>query len=74
MAQFIIFIICYLVGIIVLGVDKVNDFVNPLYFLVSVCVVHMILARFTKRDPQLGQILVAKIRMLKNSIPRRLSA
>ncbi len=71
-AQFLIFIILYIIGIFILGIDKVNTYLNPLYFLLSVCFVHMILARFTKRDAQLGQILVAKLRLLKEKIPRRL--
>ena len=74
MVQFIVFIILYTVGIFVLGVDKVNDYLNPLYFLGSVIIVHMILASFSKRDAQLGQILLAKIRMFMNRIPRRLPA
>jgi len=74
MFQFIIFIILFTAGIFILGIDKVNDYLNPLYFLISVCVVHMILARFTRRDPQLGQILIAKIRLFANRIPRRLPA
>lgn len=71
-AQFMIFIILYVIGIFVFGMDKVNDYLNPLYFLVSVCFVHMILARFSKRDAQLGQILIAKLKLLKEKIPRRL--
>ena len=66
--------ILYTAGIFVLGINKVNDYLNPIYFLVSVCVVHMILMRFTKRDPQLGQILIAKLRLIANRIPRRLPA
>lgn len=71
-AQFLIFIVLYIIGIFVFGMNRVNDYLNPLYFLVSVCVVHMILARFSKRDAQLGQILVAKLKLLKEKIPRRL--
>jgi type IV secretory pathway VirB3-like protein len=74
MLQFIIFIILYTVGIFVLGINNVNTYLNPIYFIASVCIVHMILIRFTKRDPQLGQILIAKIRLLANKIPRRLPA
>ena len=74
MVQFVIFIILYTVGIFVIGMENVNDYLNPLYFLISVVIVHMILAHFSKRDPQLGQILVAKIQMIKNKISRRLTA
>lgn len=74
MVQFIVFIILYTAGIFVLGVNSVNDYLNPLYFLLSVVIVHMILIRFSKSDPQLGQILMAKIRLMANKIPRRLTA
>ena len=72
--QFVIFTTLYVIGIFVLGVNKVNDYLNPLYFLASVIIVHMILATFSKRDAQIGQILMAKIKMIKDKIPRRLPA
>ena len=74
MIQFVVFIVLYLVGLTVLGGDFVNKYLNPLYFLISVCLVHMFFAKFTKNDSQLGQVLIAKIRLMKNKIPRRLSA
>lgn len=74
MIQFIIFTVLFIIGIFVLGTDKVNDYLNPLYFLISVVIVHMILATFSKRDAQLGQILIAKIKIIKDRIPRRLPA
>lgn len=74
MIQFIIFTVLFIIGIFVLGNDKVNTYLNPLYFLISVVIVHMILATFSKRDAQLGQILIAKIKMIKDRIPRRLPA
>ena len=69
--QFIIFIFIFIIGFIISGTDS---FVNPLYFLISVIVVHMILAAFSKREPQLGQIVAAKIQLLKKKIPGRLAA
>ena len=69
--QFIIFIFIFIIGLVVSGTDS---FVNPLYFLISVIVVHMILAAFSKREPQLGQIVAAKIQLLKKKIPGRLAA
>ena len=74
MVQFGVFITLYIVGLLVLGADIVNTYLNPLYFLLSVCLVHMIFAHFTKSDVQLGQVLIAKIKMMKNKVPRRLSA
>ena len=69
--QFIVFIILFVLGLVLYGIDS---WINPLYFLVSVCVVHMILALYSKKDPQLGQIISAKIQLLKKKIPGRLAA
>ncbi len=69
--QFIVFIIIFVMGLILYGV---NSWVDPLYFLVSVCLVHMILAFYSKREPQLGQIISAKIQLLKQRIPKKLAA
>ena len=68
--QFIIFIFIFIIGLVISGTDS---FVNPLYFLLSVILVHMILAAFSKREPQLGQIVAAKIQLLKKKIPGRLA-
>ncbi len=66
--QFIIFMIIFLVVLI----DDWQNTLNPLWFLVSVIVVHMILAFFAKKEPQLGQIISAKLQLFKHKIPRRL--
>ena len=67
--QFIAFTVIYLVGMLIF---KIN--IEPLFFLISVIAVHGILAIFAKRDPQLGQIVAAKIQLLKRKIPGRLAA
>lgn len=69
--QFIVFLIVFVISLLIY---KTNTPVSPLYFLVSVCVVHMILAAFSKKDPQLGQILSARIQLLKKKVSRRLAA
>ena len=69
--QFIIFIIIFVVDLVVHGTDSQ---VSPLYFLLSVILVHSILAVYSKRDPQIGQIITAKIQLLKKKIPNRLAA
>jgi len=65
--QFMIFIVIYVVFLFF----KIE--IPPLFFLLSVIFVHMILAFYSKADPQIGQILVAKLNLLKYKIPRRLS-
>ena len=69
--QFIVSIIIFVAGLIIGGI---NTFIDPLYFLIFVVVVHMILAAFSKRDPQLGQIISAKIQLLKKRVPGKLAA
>ncbi len=69
--QFIIFIIVFVVDLLIRGTDTQ---VSPLYFLLSVILVHSILAIYSKRDPQIGQIITAKIQLLKKKIPNRLAA
>lgn len=69
--QFIIFIVVFMVSLLLYGIE-IGDL--PLYFMISVCVVHMVLAFYSKREPQLGQIISAKIQLLKHRIPRKLAA
>ncbi len=69
--QFIIFIVVFVISLILYGADIGN---LPLYFLLSVCLVHMFLAFYSKKEPQLGQIISAKIQLLKQKIPKRLAA
>ncbi len=69
--QFLIFIIAFVAGLLLYGPDS---WVNPMYFLISVGLVHMALAAVSKRDPQLGQIVSAKIQLFKKKIPDKLVA
>ena len=69
--QFIVFIILFIID---LFINNVNMSISPLYFLISVIIVHSVLAVFSKRDPQLGQIVVAKIQLFKRKIPGKLVA
>ena len=67
--QFLVFIVCFLADLMIHGTDTQ---VSPLYFLISVIVVHSILAVYSKKDPQIGQIITARLQMLKKKIPSRL--
>lgn len=68
--QFSIFMVLFVGSLIV---TKGKNPISPMYFIITVVSVHMILAFFSKRDPQLGQIMSAKIQLLKRKIPRRLA-
>ena len=67
--QFIVFIIIYVVCLLFTDINP-----DPLIFLLSVICVHMLLAVYSRTDPQIGQILMAKFSLLKRKIPRRLPA
>ena len=69
--QFIVFIIVFVTDLLV---SKGNPKVEPLFFFISVIVVHSILAIYSKRDPQIGQIVKAKIQLIKKRIPNRFAA
>jgi len=67
--QFIVFITIYVVCLVFFGID-----IPPVVFLISVICVHMLLAVYSRKDMQLGQILSAMIQLLKHRVPRRLAA
>jgi type IV secretory pathway VirB3-like protein len=67
--QFIVFIILFVIRMILFGKD-----LNPLIFMASLALVHSILAIFSKKDPQLGQIISAKLNLLTKKIPGKLAA
>lgn len=69
--QFFIWLVLFVVTLIL---SKGMKAFSPMYLLISVVLVHSIIAIFSKRDPQLGQIVSAKIQLLKKKIPGRLAA
>ena len=71
LVQFIIWIVLFVASLIL---TKGQHPINPMYFLLSVIAVHSIIAIFSKRDPQLGQIVSAKIQLLKRKVPGKLAA
>ena len=68
-AQFSIWIVAF-----VIELSLRNDVVitNPLYFLLSVVAVHFVLMGFSKKEPQLANIITAKIQLFKKNIPESL--
>lgn len=68
---FLVYIVFAVVWTIFAGL---TSFPNPMYFLIALIVIHMILATFSKKDPQLGQIIAAKIQLFKKKVPGRLAA
>ncbi|MDW2974731.1 MAG: VirB3 family type IV secretion system protein [Alphaproteobacteria bacterium] len=69
--QFLIWIVLFVASLII---TKGENPVNPMFFLLSVIIVHSIMAIYSKRDPQIGQIIMAKIQLFKRKIPGKLAA
>lgn len=65
---FFLFIICMTITI-VLGI---NIALLPLVFLGCLCFSHSVLGVYSKKDPQIAQIIFSKLRLMKNKIPNRL--
>jgi len=73
--NFAVLFLAYIVIAIVWSMFKgVNKFPSPMYFLIALVITHAILATFSKKDPQLGQIIAAKIQLFKKKVPGRLAA
>ena len=68
---FILYMIAFVVSLII---SKGMDPVSPMFFIIGVIVIHSILAVYSKKDPQLGQIIVAKVNLMKRKIPGKLAA
>lgn len=69
--QFLIWIVLFVASLII---TKGENPVSPMFFLLSVIIVHSIMAIYSKRDPQIGQIIMAKIQLFKRKIPGKLAA
>lgn len=67
--QFIVFMVWFVIKVMATGEPA-----NPLILILSIIAVHSFIAIFSKRDPQLGQIVTAKLQLLKRKIPGKLAA
>ena len=50
----------------------INNMLLPLCFLGCLFVSHSILGVYTKKDPQIAQIIFSSLKLLKNKIPNKL--
>ncbi|MDR3208490.1 MAG: VirB3 family type IV secretion system protein [Rickettsiales bacterium] len=66
---FIIYLAIFSIGL-VFSNGRIS--VNPLYFLLTLMAVHSILAFWSKKEPFLMRIIIAKIALFKKRIPSRL--
>ena len=69
--QAIIFFSLFIVKLIADGIAG-NNAALPLAFFIGVISVHSFIAVFSKKEPQLGQIVNAQIQLFRHKIPRKL--
>ncbi len=69
--QFLIFVVLFIAMLLINGFENP---LNPMWFLLSVIAVHAAIAVFSRREPQLGQIVSAKLQLFTKKIPDRLAA
>ncbi len=65
---FILFVICMVISLLF----DINNFILPIGFIGLLSLSHSILGIYSKRDPQIAQIIFANLKLLKNKIPRKL--
>ena len=69
LVQFIVFIVIFIARLIITGKET-----NPLFFLLSVILVHSFLIMLSKKDQQFGQIIKARLQLFSKKIPRKMAA
>ena len=67
---FLVFIICIVISLI-LPPHEIPMWL-PLLFLGIVSIVHAVLAFYSKKDPQISQLIFSSFNIIKRKIPRRL--
>ena len=70
-ALFFIYMIFFISGTIVTNGEVMA---NPLIFLLTLIASHLLLAAWSKREPFLAQIFVAKIALFRKKIPNKLTS
>ena len=65
---FAMFIICMIISL----VFDINNSLIPLGFLGCLMITHSVLGVYSKKDPQIAQIIFSSLKLLKNKIPKRL--
>ena len=73
--NFMIILILYVVSLFTELILTNNViYANPLYFMIVLIGVHMILAAWSKKEPFLLRIIMAKLALFKKGVPERLNA
>ncbi|MDR0319409.1 MAG: VirB3 family type IV secretion system protein [Rickettsiales bacterium] len=67
MLNFAVFFILFIVFLVVFQGNA-----NPLYFLVPFMASHYTIARISSKEPQMGRIISANLKIIRMKIPRNL--
>ncbi|MBR3148443.1 MAG: VirB3 family type IV secretion system protein [Alphaproteobacteria bacterium] len=72
--NFLIWFMVFVIAIILFTVLPPNNIPMwlPLVFLGILALTHSILAFYSKKDPQISQLIFSSVKIIKNRIPRRL--
>ena len=72
--NFLVWFIVFIVGIVFFMIIPPHNIPMwlPLVFLGILSLFHTILAFYSKKDPQISQLIFSSIKIIKNRIPRRL--
>ena len=71
MVHLIAYVFLFFGGLIVSSGQIV---INPLYFAVSLITIHMVLAGFSKKEPFILRIAMARFKLFKKRVPKELHA
>ena len=72
--NFLFWFFVFIIGIIVFVLIPPHNIPMwlPLIFLVILSLCHTILAFYSKKDPQIAQLILSSFKLIKNKVPRRL--
>ena len=72
--NFLVWFIIFIFGIVIFSIIPPHNIPVwfPLLFLGILSLVHTILAFYSKKDPQIAQIILSSIKIIKNKVPKRL--
>jgi len=70
--NFVFWFILFVILMVIALLFGINNFLLPLCFLGLLSLSHSILGIYSKKDPQIAQIIFANLKLLKNKVPKRL--
>jgi len=78
MVHLIVYVFLFFGALIITGGMSIGGnlgnivIINPLYFAISLITVHMILAGFSKKEPFILRIFMARLKLFKMRVPKEL--